>query len=246
MRIEILKTGQPGTDVESVIGSYPEMIRIALGAGYVYREIDVVNGDLPESASDSSAYIITGSASSTYDSDPWIERFRGWLRQLDPAAPLIGICFGHQVMAHAYGGVVERASQGWGMGLHEYKVSSHERWMDDAKSFAIPASHYDQVVRLPSAARVIATSDFCPYAALSYSDRRAVSFQGHPEFSLDYVSMLIDRRLKNGAIGVAQAEQARVSMRRSDDRARVIGWIRRFLEECRSEAGGISRDGTFL
>jgi GMP synthase-like glutamine amidotransferase len=115
------------------------------------------------------------------------------------------------------------------MGLQEYQVNFTEPWMDDARSFVIPASHYDQVVKAPPASRVIAASDFCRYAALSYTDRRAVSFQGHPEFSLEYVAMLIDRRLQKGVIDAAQAERYRASLDRSDDRARVIGWIRRFL-----------------
>jgi GMP synthase-like glutamine amidotransferase len=229
VRIEILKTGQPTADIESAFGSYPGMIRAALGPAYRYHEVDVLNGDLPGAASEPTAYVITGSASSAYHDDAWIGRLRDWLRDLDPAAPLVGICFGHQIMAHAYGGVVRKASKGWAMGLHEYDVVSQQAWMDDTNSFVIPVSHYDQVVRPPSAARVIAASDFCPYAALSYRDRRAVSFQGHPEFSLDFTATLIDRRLRRGVIDAAQAQQAKSSMQRPDDRGRVLNWIRSFL-----------------
>lgn len=247
MRIEILKTGEPDPDIEPIVGSYPQMIRTALGDGYAYHEVDVLRGELPLSTAERAAYIITGSAWSAYSDDSWVVRLREWLQALDPATPLVGFCFGHQIMAQAYGAVVEKARQGWAMGLHEYEVRVHESWMDGATSFLLPVSHRDQVVSVPTAARVIASSDFCPFAALSYIDRRAVSFQGHPEFSLEYTAMLIDRRLQKGLIGTTYAERAKASMRRSDDRARVIGWIRRFLDGSASDVMRHSRhrdDGT--
>ncbi len=71
--------------------------------------------------------------------------------------------------------------------------------MKDARqTFAIPASHQDQVVEAPATARVIAGNDFCPNAGLVYTDRRAASFQGHPEFSPAYAEALVNLRHRKG------------------------------------------------
>jgi GMP synthase-like glutamine amidotransferase len=206
------------------------MICAALGSAHTYREFDVTGGYLPGAESGVEAYVITGSEAGVYDSDPWIGQLRGWLREVDAATPLVGICFGHQIMAEAYGGAVEKSNHGWMGGLQEYTIRSHERWMGDVRSsFVLPVAHQDQVVRAHSRARVLASNDLCPYAALSYTHRRALSFQAHPEFAFDYARMLIDRRQRRGAIKGAEADRARESLRQPNDCAQVIGWIREFL-----------------
>ena len=100
--------------------------------------------------------------------------------------------------------------------------------MDDAQTVVLPVTHRDQVVRVPPTARVIASSDFCPNAALTYDDRRAISFQSHPELTLDLTARLIEQRVEQGIVSAVAAEAARASLRLRDDRDRVIGWIRRF------------------
>lgn len=230
MRIGIIETGYPPRDLGTAVPSYPEMIRSVLGPAYEYCEFDVARGDFPDYASAIDAYLITGSASGVHDGDQWIDRLRDWLVRVDSDTPLVGICFGHQVMAEAYGGLVDGSKQGWAIGLHEYKVRAREAWMDDVSSFVLPTFHRDQVIRAPPASRNIAAGDLCPYAALSYIDRRAVSFQGHPEFALDFSKMLVERCRRNGTIDITQADLARASMHRPVDSTRVIGWIRRFLE----------------
>jgi len=230
MLIGILQTGQPPPEMESRVGSYPAMIHGALGPQYSYRQFDVTSGELPDRESAADAYVITGSASSVYDAQSWISGLREWLGRADPAAPLVGICFGHQIMAEAYGGKV-RAAQGMAVGLQQYEVSGRETWMDDARSFVIPAFNRDQVISAPAAAQVTATSDTCPIAALSYMQRRAVSFQGHPEFTLEFTGLAVDRMEQRGLIDAAHAERARASLRRPHDCARVLAWIRSFLSQ---------------
>lgn len=125
-------------------------------------------------------------------------------------------------MAAAYGGVVERSSKGLALGLHEYQLVSHERWMDSVGHIVLPVDHYDQIVVAPESARVLASSTFCTYAALSHRERRAVSFQGHPELSERYKAWLTDKSREAGVPGML-ADQ-------NDDSARVMSWIRHFFE----------------
>jgi GMP synthase-like glutamine amidotransferase len=231
LRIGILTAGHPPTDIPVVVPSYPAMIRAALGPGHTYCEFDVTSGNLPGPKLAVEAYVITGSEAAVYDSEPWIGQLRGWLREVDATIPLVGICFGHQIMTEAYGGVVEKCNFGWMGGLQEYTVRSHEGWMGDGRSsFVLPVAHHDQVARAPSRSRVLASNDLCPYAALCYTDRRAISFQGHPEFAPVYAKMLIDRCQQHGAIKGAEADRARESLRQPNDCALVIGWIRQFLK----------------
>jgi GMP synthase-like glutamine amidotransferase len=228
MKIGILKTGQPPRSLAEFPG-YPEMIQGVLGPDYEYRSFDVKEGELPQPG-DADAYIITGSAAGVYDELPWIEPLRAWLRGLDKATPVMGICFGHQIMADAYGGKVTKSDKGWGGGLQDYTVVQREPWMQDAKqTFSIPASHQDQVVEAPATARVIAGNDFCPNAGLAYTDRRAASFQGHPEFSPAYAGALVDLRQSRGVTDEATSARLRESLARPNDNNLVGAWIRNFF-----------------
>jgi GMP synthase-like glutamine amidotransferase len=229
MRVGILRAGGPPADMESKLGSYPQMIRNALGKDFLYREYDLERGGFPAAASEADAYVISGSASSVYDTTPWIGRLGEWLRRLDAGTPVVGICFGHQIMAQAFGGAVARASTGLAVGLHEYDVTAREPWMDDVDRFVLPVSHYDQVTQPPEAARLIAANAFCPYAVLSYTDRRAISFQAHPEFPIEFVEMAIPRWQRRGLLGEAEVRRAIASLRLPDHRAEVTEWIRRYL-----------------
>jgi GMP synthase-like glutamine amidotransferase len=145
-------------------------------------------------------------------------------------AALVGICFGHQVMAQAFGGKVIQSPNGWGVGEQTYQVLRREPWMDDAAQIRLPGSHQDQVVEKPPAAEVIAACDFTPFGALAYRDQAAISFQLHPEFEPDYAVALIENR-RGRLFTDEQADRAIASYQTPDDRVRVGGWIRRFLEQ---------------
>jgi GMP synthase-like glutamine amidotransferase len=139
---------------------------------------------------------------------------------------MIGICFGHQAMAEALGGHVEKSDKGWGAGLHRYSVVTRERWMDDAGNISIPASHQDQVVIQPPNTDVTVMSDFTEFAGLAWTDRPAISFQFHPEFSPAFAKALIEKRYDL----VPNPEAAMSSLDSPNDNARVASWIRHFLD----------------
>lgn len=226
MRIGILEAGRPPGDLAEQYGDYPAMLERLLGGAHDYRTYDVAAGTLPRSPSECAAWLITGSPAGVYDDLAWIAPLTGFLRETKGKARLVGICFGHQIMAEAFGGRVEKSAKGWGIGLHRYDVVERMPWMDDAESFAAAASHQDQIVAQPPRSRIVARSDFTPFAALSYEDQPAISFQCHPEFETAFARALLGSRRER----LPDADAALASLDGPNDGLRVGGWIRRFLD----------------
>lgn len=229
MKIGVLRTGWPPRAEQAQFGSYPEMFRQLLGVdAYEWTEFAVDQGVLPATPKACDAYIITGSARGVYDADPWIGQLIDFLRAAKGRAKLVGVCFGHQVMAEAFGGTVIKSPKGWAIGAQDYGVAGREPWMDGVASVRLPASHQDQVVTLPPGAEVILASAFTPMAGLVYRDQPAISMQPHPEFEPAYAKALIESR-REVVYSDAHADAAAASYDLPDDRVRVASWIRGFL-----------------
>jgi GMP synthase-like glutamine amidotransferase len=229
MRIGVLQTGGPPAPFEARFGDYSSMFQRLLGQAFDYATVDVAGGAALPHPEACDAWLVTGSAAGVYDQLFWIEPLKAFLRQAKGRASLVGVCFGHQIMAEAFGGEAAKSDKGWGLGLHTYQVLDHRPWMDNAARISVPASHQDQVVVLPPAARVIAASAFTPFGALAYDDQPAISIQLHPEFEPAYAKALIEER-RESRISPAQADAAIASLDAPDDRARVGAWITRFLQ----------------
>jgi GMP synthase-like glutamine amidotransferase len=227
-RIAILQTGAPPPALASAHGDYPAMFRDLLGDRFAFETFDVQAGHWPDAGAFDAA-IITGSAAGVYESDAWIGDLLDWIRAAKGRTKLVGVCFGHQAMAQALGGRVEKSDRGWGVGLHRYRVVSPEPWMSPAAdTVAIPASHQDQVVEAPEAARVWLHSDFTPFAGLAW-DEDAISMQPHPEFTRAFATELTAGR--RDRIDPALVARAVDSLKAADDRGVVGGWIRTFLAD---------------
>ena len=224
MKIAVLETGVPPAPLADQFGSYPDMFAELLGPEFQIETFDVQSGHLPDPAAHQ-AYLVTGSPAGVYDPLPWIEPLQQFIRSAGDAR-MVGVCFGHQVMAEALGGHVVKSEKGWGTGLHTYDIVDAQPWLDGERQVAIPASHQDQVVRQPPNTRVVAKSDFTPFAALAWTDRPAISFQFHPEFSVGYAKALIEKRYDR----VNDPDAALASLDAPNDSARVGAWIRRFLK----------------
>jgi GMP synthase-like glutamine amidotransferase len=230
MQIGILETGHPPERLGGRFPSYGAMVEALIGDGHRYECFDVTAGRWPAAPDAFGAYVVTGSPASVYEPIPWVVDLLAFLRDLDRKTKLVGLCFGHQALAQAFGGRVERSERGWGLGLHAYTVIERAPFMDDAQTIAIPVSHQDQVVDLPPGARVLAGSAFTPYGVLAYTDRPALSFQCHPEFRPDYARALTDgHRAGEQSSGLVQT--ALTSLEGCPDNDRVAGWIRRFLRD---------------
>jgi GMP synthase-like glutamine amidotransferase len=223
MNLAILETGTPPGPLEERFGRYPAMFEDLLGmkaTSYV-----AAAGALPADVGRHGAYLVTGSPAGVYDDLPWIAPLKTFLRAAHKRARLVGICFGHQVMAEALGGRVEKSARGWGVGLQSYPIVRHEPWMDNVPLVSVPASHQDQVVEQPPGAEVIASSVFTPYAGLAWSDGPSISFQFHPEFDPAFAKALIAERYDR----TPDPEAAIATLDSPNDNARVGEWIRRFL-----------------
>ena len=225
MKIGILETGRPPGSLAEQFGDYPAMFARMLGPGFEIETFDVQSGQLPPDVAEYGAFLITGSPAGVYEPLPWIPRLEQFIRSAMPAK-MVGVCFGHQVMAEALGGHVEKSDKGWGAGLHRYSVAAREAWMDGADTVSIPASHQDQVVVQPPNTDVTLMSDFTAFAGLAWKDRPAISFQFHPEFSPQFAKALIEKRYDV----VPNPGAAIASLDGPNDNGRVAGWIRRFLQ----------------
>lgn len=195
MRINILLCDTfPGL-LPNYIPSYVSMFTrlfdaVTSDAHYeVYRAMD---GSLPEPKADGGIYLITGCNQSVYDDTPWIRQLLRWIvRANEVRACVCGICFGHQAVAQALGGTVQRAEQGWGVGIRESHVVDREArlWFNHAR-MRLLYNHHDQVTAMPRGARLVATSDFCPVEAMRIGGH-ILTFQGHPEYVPDYERHLL-------------------------------------------------------
>ena len=202
MRIGILQTGHVSEPLRGRHGDYPAMFERMLQAcdpGVQCPHWAVVDGELPDTPDLCDAWLITGSRHGVYDDLAWIAPLKDFLRAArDAERALVGVCFGHQVLAEAFGGRAEKSEKGWGVGVHRYEVVARPPWMAEApRELAWHAMHQDQVTAIPADATLLARSTFCPYAMLAYGDPArpdAISVQGHPEFSTAYARDLVLRK----------------------------------------------------
>lgn len=189
MLIGILQTGLAPEMLAPELGDYPDMFaRLLAGHGFTFRTWRVVDGEFPASVHDADGWLITGSRHGVYEDHPWIPPLERFIRDSYAAhVPLVGICFGHQIVAQAMGGKVERYAGGWAVGAQDYDFGG--------ETLTLNAWHRDQVVEKPANATVIASNDFCANAALLYDDR-ALTVQAHPEFRPEFVDGLMKTRGK--------------------------------------------------
>ena len=199
MKIGILITGHPPENMMDG-GAYDKYFARLLGDDeFTYQAWAVVDGIFPDSVDDADGWLITGSKHGAYEPHDWIPPLEQFVRDCYAAhVPMIGVCFGHQVIAQAMGGKVEKFKGGWSVGRTEYDINGQK--------FALNAWHQDQVTAKPDAAKTIGSSDFCAHAALLYDDV-FWTIQPHPEYGHDFIEGLINTRGK-GVVPDAQLAAA--------------------------------------
>ncbi len=187
MKIGILQAGHSPDEVRDSVGNYGEMFtRLLDGHGFDFEIFSVVDGQFPSGLDAADGWLITGSKHGAYEDHDWIPPLEDLIREIRAAGqPLVGVCFGHQIIAQALGGKVEKFAGGWSVGRTEYDFGD--------ETLALNAWHQDQVTQLPDGAEVVASTDFCANAALIYGDQ-ILTIQPHPEFTSELVAGLIEHR----------------------------------------------------
>ena len=192
---------------------------------------DVTAGQYPQNRGDFEGYITTGSKYSVYDDYDWIKELAGFFQTLyQDGEKLVGVCFGHQMVAHALGGSVERSANGWGVGVKSFDVfdaAKSESWFDPSlESFNIFMSCQDQVQQLPPESTVLAGSDFCPVGMYRVGENM-LGVQGHPEFTAAYSEALMADRVDRIPADVISAARATLSIQ--PHKRELASWITNFI-----------------
>ncbi|MEX0327299.1 MAG: type 1 glutamine amidotransferase [Ruegeria sp.] len=225
MKIGILVTGHPPDELYDQFGEYDGMFRTLLdGNDFDFETFFVVDGQFPSDALQADGWIITGSRHGAYEDHPWIPPLEDLIRAIwDSRRPLIGVCFGHQIIAQALGGKVEKFKGGWAVGPTEYAL--------DGDAVTLNAWHQDQVVELPECAQVTGTNDFCENAMLAYGDS-IWTVQAHPEYGGDFIAGLMRTRGK-GVVPDALLKDAADNADKPDDNAVIGRYMANFLKKAR-------------
>ena len=226
MKIGILKCGQSPEPLRETLGDYDDMfVRLLAGRGFDFLSWHVEAMEFPASVHDADGWLLTGSRHAAYEDHPFIPVLEDFIRRAYVAhVPLVGICFGHQIIAQALGGRVEKFKGGWAVGAQEYRV--------DGEAVTMNAWHQDQVVALPPDARIAGTNAFCENAALIYGDR-AFTVQAHPEFPDAFIDGLMEYR--GTAVPADRMAEARAH-RGTADSSRIADRIEAFFKTPRAQA----------
>jgi len=240
----ILETGQPVAPMRRH-GSFAHWIRVAAG---LHRDqavvVDVERGEGLPSRDGFAGTIITGSAAMVTDRHDWSERSAGWLREAAHAGmPLLGICYGHQLIAHALGGEVGDNPRGREMGT--VHLDLHPAAAEDPLFAGLPArfpaqaTHLQSVLRLPDGATVLASSAQDQAHAFRWGER-VWGLQFHPEFSAGHMRGYI--RARHEALA-AEGRCGRRLAREVGAAPQARRVLRRFVRHARQHPGVESRPG---
>ena len=210
------------------VDGYIRFLR-SVDAPFEFIGYAVAQGELPPSPDACDAYLISGSPKGVYDTDPWIAALADFIRAAYAAnKKLVGICFGHQILAHALGGNAEKSDHGWGLGLKQFTITGSKPWMPDPPTeCALYFAHQDQVTALPPGAERLGSSAFCQNALFAIDDR-VLGIQGHPEFSTPMMQQILARA--DGHVPPEYVSEAERSLDSGlPDAQRVGQWLVNFL-----------------
>ncbi|MBU2958126.1 type 1 glutamine amidotransferase [Paracoccus sp. 1_MG-2023] len=234
MRIGILQCGQSPAQLKEGLGDYPDMfLRLLAGRGFEFRNWHVEEMEFPQDIHEADGWLLTGSRHGAYEDHAFIPPLEDLIRRIhDAGMPMVGICFGHQIIAQALGGKVEKFAGGWAVGTQDYDF--------DGQTVRLNAWHQDQVTRRPAGAVPVGSNAFCENAALIYGDR-AFTVQAHPEFEDAFVQGLMDTRAK-GVVPQDLLDLAAERMDEPKDTGLLADRIEAFLKAPRTAATQTTTD----
>lgn len=233
MKIGILLTDEPDKAQVDKYGDYYDMFQKLFNSvedNHTFIPYQITNNIYPNNIDECDAYLITGSKYSVYDGFEWIDILKEYIKKLfQQEKKLIGICYGHQIIAEALGGKVIKSDKGWGVGIKESKTVQKKSWMSPYQDvISLRYSHQDQVTTLPKGSELITTNEFCPNAGYQI-DNVILTLQGHPEYSSEFLEFLMTKRIKG--IGESTHQQAISSLQQTTDDKLIAKWILNFIRK---------------
>ncbi len=236
LNIGLLLCDDVDVSAQEEYGTYREMFQKGVdesASKIVFTAIHCHKGEALPDPKKFDGYVISGSKHGVYDDFPWILDLQDFVRKCwDLNIKIVGICFGHQLIAHSLGGRAEKADVGWGFGIHATKVTKPQPWMINrdvlaADQYRLIVIHQDQVVEVPPAFQTVAENDFCPNSMI-VAENKMLGIQGHPEFNKEYCRFRATARRE--LIGEDVYESTLQSLDNQETNANIIlGWVRNFL-----------------
>lgn len=208
VRVGLLRMCELPDAGRAVHGGYVRLIGMLFDGDPVeLLDVPVHEGATPSSLADADVWIATGSPASVYDDLAWIRTAEELVREAAATeTPLVGICFGHQLVGQALGGRVAKARGGWGIGVQRYERTDARAPLSE-DTLTLIASHQDQVLDAPADAVVWSTAGYCPIAGMRIGERMW-TVQGHPEFTPALAAAIYEsRRDRIGGDAVDAAKQ---------------------------------------
>ena len=237
MKLGILKADSNAPMLVNEFGEYADMFERLLKASEPNIDIkvyDIQNGHYPKDIDDADAYLITGSMAGAYEELIWFAQLEEFILRLHRSKKkLVGVCFGHQFIAHVLGGRVEKSPKGWGLGRHTVQFTEDaEQYANEQSSFDLMFFHQDQVIIPATGATNIAGSDFCPIAMCRIEDH-ILTFQGHPEFTIEFSREDLKKHSKTygDELYKKAVESIKEPIESPLDHKLVSQWITSFINE---------------
>lgn len=197
---------------------------------FKYRVYMTIGGEIPIDLDEQDAFLITGSPLSVLDEHIFSDALTDFINRCDTAKkPLIGACFGHQAIAQALGGKVEKFNSGYNVGVEDTFFRSHRPWMQPA-SEALPmyVFHEDQVTELPAGCELLGSTKGCKIASFC-KDSHIFTTQAHPEFCSRFMSCVLE--FTQDKMSAQDAMHARESIKRDQQGAVFAQWCTNFIKQ---------------
>ena len=196
---------------------------------FQYRIYMTIGGELPQDLNEQDAFMITGSPLSVLDHHIFTDGLADFIKRCDEAKkPLMGACFGHQAIAQALGGKVEKTSDGYNVGVEDTRFRSHRSWMQpQLDRIPMYMFHEDQVTELPAECDLLGSSDGCKIASFAKGNHLFTT-QAHPEFSHGFMSCVL--KYMEGNLQDQNAEAAWHSLQQQTQGSLFADWCTRFFK----------------
>ncbi|MFD2179727.1 type 1 glutamine amidotransferase [Veronia pacifica] len=231
MRIGILLCDEHYPESLDEFGTYDQdfITMLSTCGDFTFSVWRCFNSEFPSSVDECNAWVLSGSKSSVYEPLPWIESLCDFVRRADQEkCPTVGVCFGHQLIHKALGGIVEKSQKGWGIGTRPFTIQSDFSLLQKEQTISLIVVHQDQVITPADGFTCIASSEFCPFAITTKS-QHILTFQPHPEFSVPFFLQLLEQlRPKAGNKKVNDALLS-ISEHSGGDRTLIANVIYQFL-----------------